>query len=108
MTFAEAIKSCLSKYTTFKGRASRSEFWWFYLAYLLCDIPAALVSAKLSLGYPVPVAIAVLVLRVSLFAPLLAVTARRMHDTDHSAWFMLAPIYNIVLECTGGTSGPNR
>ena len=32
MSFIEAIKTCFAKYATFKGRARRSEFWWFYLA----------------------------------------------------------------------------
>ena len=31
MNFVEAVKTCLSKYATFNGRARRSEFWWFYL-----------------------------------------------------------------------------
>ncbi|MBQ9275567.1 MAG: DUF805 domain-containing protein [Succinivibrio sp.] len=30
MTLPQAIKSCFSKYCTFQGRASRSEYWWFY------------------------------------------------------------------------------
>jgi uncharacterized membrane protein YhaH (DUF805 family) len=33
MSFPEAIKTCLRKYAVFGGRASRSEFWWFALAY---------------------------------------------------------------------------
>lgn len=31
LTFMEAVKTCFKKYATFKGRARRSEFWWFYL-----------------------------------------------------------------------------
>ena len=31
MGFVEAIKTCFQKYANFKGRARRSEFWWFYL-----------------------------------------------------------------------------
>ena len=41
MNFVEAVKTCLSKYATFNGRARRSEFWWFYL--LTC-IPGFLMS----------------------------------------------------------------
>ena len=32
LTFMEAVKTCFKKYATFKGRARRSEFWWFALA----------------------------------------------------------------------------
>lgn len=31
MNFVESVKTCLKKYVTFSGRASRSEFWWFCL-----------------------------------------------------------------------------
>ena len=31
MTFSESITTCMAKYAVFSGRASRSEFWWFYL-----------------------------------------------------------------------------
>ena len=31
MTFGQSISTCFAKYATFKGRASRSEFWWFIL-----------------------------------------------------------------------------
>ena len=34
-SFGEAITVCFSKYATFTGRASRSEFWWFNLFWLL-------------------------------------------------------------------------
>jgi uncharacterized membrane protein YhaH (DUF805 family) len=33
---------------------------------------------------------------------------RRFHDVDKRAWFVLVPVYNIVLLCTAGTTGPNR
>lgn len=31
MNFVDAVKSCLSKYAVFDGRARRSEYWFFYL-----------------------------------------------------------------------------
>lgn len=31
MTFGESISTVFSKYTTFNGRASRSEYWWWTL-----------------------------------------------------------------------------
>ncbi|MFS8035549.1 DUF805 domain-containing protein [Xanthobacter sp. AM11] len=32
MNIQDAVATCLAKYATFRGRASRSEFWWFWLA----------------------------------------------------------------------------
>ena len=40
--------------------------------------------------------------------PTIAVTIRRMHDVGKSGWFMLIPIYNLVLTLTEGNSGPNE
>ena len=31
MSFTDAVRTCISKFATFDGRATRSEFWWFYL-----------------------------------------------------------------------------
>ena len=31
MTFTDSVRSCINKYATFSGRASRSEFWRFWL-----------------------------------------------------------------------------
>ena len=35
MSFTDSIITVLSKYLDFSGRASRSEYWWFYLATLI-------------------------------------------------------------------------
>ena len=40
--------------------------------------------------------------------PGLAVAVRRMHDVGKSGWFLLIPIYNIVLLCSEGTTGDNK
>lgn len=43
MTFAEAVRVCLKdKYCCFRGRASRSEFWWFMLCIGLINLCAGL------------------------------------------------------------------
>lgn len=49
MSFFEAVKTCFSKYATFKGRARRSEFWWFYLLSLVPGIAISWLS-KWKLG----------------------------------------------------------
>jgi uncharacterized membrane protein YhaH (DUF805 family) len=40
--------------------------------------------------------------------PSIAVGVRRMHDVGKSGWFLLIPIYNLVLACTDGEQGPNQ
>ena len=40
--------------------------------------------------------------------PSIAVGVRRMHDVDKSGWFILIPIYNLILAVTPGVVGPNE
>ena len=44
MDFVQAIKSCLGQYATFSGRASRSEYWWFFLFQVLVMLVASMVG----------------------------------------------------------------
>ena len=34
MPVVDAVKACFAKYADFKGRATRTEYWWFFLAVL--------------------------------------------------------------------------
>jgi len=89
MDFQTAVKTCLSKYADFSGRASRSEFWWFVLAQLVVLIVASLIH-RFVYG----------IAALGLLLPALAVGARRLHDIGKSGWLqllMLIPIVNLVL-----------
>jgi uncharacterized membrane protein YhaH (DUF805 family) len=105
VTFGEAVSDGFSKYATFNGRTSRSGYWWFYLFYVLVVIGASIVDAVIKI--PILAGLAVL----ALFLPTLAVLVRRLHDTDHSGWWVLisfvplvGTIVLIVFACTD--SGP--
>jgi len=94
MSFGEAVKTCLSKFFTFKGRARRSEFWWFIL-FTLC------VSWAFSFaGMVVPFLSYIgTVITLVLDIPIMAALTRRLHDTRHSGWWVviLATLYIAVL-----------
>jgi len=102
MNFGSAISACFSKFATFNGRASRSEYWYFYLFYILVVIATSILDAAADTSAFSNIAVLVL------FLPLLAAGTRRLHDTNRSGWFILVPIYNIVLLCSAGTPGANR
>lgn len=97
MNFIQSVKTCFKKYADFKGRATRSEFWWFQLFLIGLEILAT--SADyLILGYTwddgiTPLATVVDFLTV---LPLAAVTARRLHDINRSGWWQL-PIYMVYV-----------
>lgn len=105
MSFGEAIGDGFSKYATFSGRSSRSAYWWWTLFYFLIIIGTSIVDAVIEV--PVLATLAGL----ALFIPNLAVLVRRLHDTDHSGWWVLiglipliGTIVLIVFACTD--SGP--
>lgn len=85
MTFKESIQTCFSKYADFNGRASLSEYWWFFLFIIVANIVTSIVSS-----------IAAIVFALATLLPSLAVAARRMHDTDKSGWLLLIGIIPLV------------
>lgn len=86
-SFGQAISSCFKRYATFDGRASQSEYWWFFL---FCAI--------LSITY-----VGCLVTLV----PSIAVAWRRMHDVGKPGIFCLIPIYSLILALED-SRGPNE
>ena len=80
MTFTESVKTCLRKYVDFNGRASRSEYWWFFLFTVIVRVITGWIPF---VGF---------VIALALLLPSLSVTARRLHDTNRTGWWMLLPI----------------
>ncbi|AEV97040.1 cytochrome [Niastella koreensis] len=91
----------LKKYAVFNGRARRSEYWYFVLFNLIISIVLAVGTAAIRMPFLYSV------YSLAVMLPSLAVAVRRMHDVNKSGWYILIPIYNLILACTEGTSGPN-
>ena len=70
----------MGKYANFKGRASRPEYWWFYLFALLLSWGALIVDQSGVVGF---------IVNLSLMLPSTAVGVRRLHDTNQSGWWLL-------------------
>jgi len=85
MTFADAIRACFSKYAAFNGRATRSEYWWWFLFTFFASLATEIISETLSALFSLGVLL-----------PSLAVGARRLHDTDRSGWFLLLWFIPII------------
>lgn len=120
MTFLTSAKTCLKKAFTFSGRASRSEFWWFQLFFIISIYVISLIAIALMpimyFGVKDVSAVSVLVCIVTFIISIailiyiivgafasLSVTVRRFHDTNRSGWLVLLfwllncfPLVNII------------
>ena len=100
ISFGEAIKRGFVRYTTWRGRAPRSEYWFWVLFYALLYIGALIIDATIfvstsGLGFGV----FTVILSIALFLPNVAVFVRRLHDTNKSAhflWLILVPIGGAI------------
>ena len=90
MGFADAVTSALRQYAGFSGRARRSEYWFYYLFFVLAYVAAAILDTIT--GVPA----ATLLVIVGLFLPTLAVGVRRLHDTGRSGLWILLNFLPIV------------
>ncbi len=106
MTFGESIKTCFNKYATFTGRATRPEFWYFFLLRVIVAI--VLNIAAFTTNNAVGVVAINAIWNFGTLLPGLAVGVRRMHDVGKSGWFIIIPIYNLVLWARDGDQGPNE
>ena len=122
MSFTQEVQSVLQNYANFNGRAMRSEYWWWVLATLILFIALAVVDGALfapmmgfeafseDAGQPLS-----FLASLALLLPNLAVSVRRLHDTDRSGWWLLLAIIPIIgslvllfFMIQRGTDGANR
>ncbi len=98
-----------NKYFSFKGRASRREYWYFYLA----NFCIALVLVMLDQIWGMEILSSIYSLAI--LVPNLAISVRRLHDVGRSGWWYLiafVPVIGIVIiliwACTRGDEGVNE
>jgi uncharacterized membrane protein YhaH (DUF805 family) len=114
------------KYSDFSGRASRLEYWSFYLFHTLASLAlvvvgmlgvgiAGLLGKGLATAVGVLVGLAFVVFAIGSIVPFIAVGVRRMHDQNLSGWFLLISFIPfvgglavIVMLCLPGTVGDNK
>ena len=115
MTFADAVKTVLSKYADFTGRARRSEYWWFVLFTVLVGFAASIIDSILGTRNSTGTGLVAGLANLALLLPSLAVGARRLHDTGRSGWWLLLIfailigwIILIVWYCQDSDAGDNQ
>ena len=118
MSPVDAIKSVLSQYAGFGGRARRSEYWWFFLFTLILNGLAGVLDGALGTDIgsdSSSTGVIGIIVSLALLLPGLAVAVRRLHDTDRSGWWLLiglvplvGAIVLLVFLVKDGTRGSNR
>ena len=108
-------KVVFQNYANFSGRARRSEYWYFFLTYLITAIIASIIDNVAGLNFePLPYGPFYLANALLVLIPSLAVGIRRLHDVGKSGWFLLilfipliGAIWFIVILCKEGDKGIN-
>ena len=110
----EAVRRAFSNFATFRGRANRGEFWWFVLANFLIAILLSMLDSLLFGSSMGENGLLSGIWSLVVLIPGLALSVRRLHDTDRSGWWQLIGITIIGLIpliywlASPGTVGANR
>ena len=88
---------CLRKYGVFGGRARRKEYWYFILFNIIIGIVLAVIDiATGSFSAEDGIGLLSGIYFLAVLIPSVAVTVRRLHDTDHSGWWFLISLIPII------------
>ena len=109
-SLGDAVRRFLKKYATFTGRASRSEYWWWYLvSFIVTGVLQGLALATggvgalaedgtpqaLGAGYWI-FTILLLIWALATIVPSIAVLVRRLHDANFSGFFAFLALVPFV------------
>lgn len=98
----------LKKYVDFNGRARRKEYWMFILVCVIITIILSIIEVILLISSGLQPGILTNLFALAILLPGISVGIRRMHDNGKSGWFILIPVYNLILAATEGEKGNNQ
>ena len=111
----------LKRYVDFSGRSRRKEYWLWVLFVWVALLVLMYLDTVLGLGgtatayadgssagFNMSGGLLTLLFLLGTIIPSVAVAVRRAHDQDKSGWFILIPVYGLIMMFIEGTRGPNR
>jgi len=110
--YLEALK----KYAVFSGRSRRKEYWYFVLFNIIVAIVLSLIDMLLgTFSSASNIGLLSGIYSLAVLIPTIALTVRRLHDTDRSGWWILinlvpfiGSIVILIFALIDGTPGDNR
>ena len=105
MNFTQSIQTCYKKFFDFSGRASKSEYWWFWLYNIILYL--------LQFVFQGDLALLISLIVIANIIPSVAAGVRRIHDSNKSGWNLLIgliPLIGLwvfVLLAQDGSKGKN-
>ena len=98
----ESVTSALTKYFEFKGKATRKEFWTFYLFTVIVALVFGFIEGLLGVsGLSNLTAIALTI-------PTISCGVRRMHDAGRNGWFIIVPVVNLIFLLSASVPAGNE
>jgi uncharacterized membrane protein YhaH (DUF805 family) len=98
----------LKNYAVFDGRASRQEYWMFFLFNFIISIVLGVLLGILSGITKTNQSVLGNIYSLAVLLPNIGVAIRRMHDTGRSGWWCIVPIMNLVYACEAGQPEANK
>ena len=95
--FTDNTITCFKKYSTFSGKASRKEFWYFYLFTVIVSILTYFIDISIFNKDPDGILFINTFFTMVTFLPTIAAGCRRLHDVNKSGWWQLLTITVIGL-----------
>lgn len=94
--FVASVQSVFAQYASFKGRATRSEYWWFYLFTIIVSFALSFVLEIMRVPEATVLTINILY-SLALLLPSMAVGVRRLHDIGRSGYWLLIPMSAYII-----------
>ena len=115
VSFPNAIKFGFQRYFDFSGRSTRAEFWWWLLFAAIANFILTIVDNIAGMMITPTLGILGALFGLVVLIPGIAITFRRLHDINRSAWWILlhlgfgiGSIVLIVWHCRRGDEGENK
>jgi uncharacterized membrane protein YhaH (DUF805 family) len=107
--------AAFKKYAVFNGRATRAEYWYFALINLAISVVLAVLDATILPSSVRGMGILGGIYALAAFVPGFALSVRRLHDTNHSGWWLflcliplVGPIILLVFMATDSQPSTNQ